>query len=373
MASRIIGFRKVEWLQNPGVPESAAPWLCCVNGRELFLQGVNWTPLSPLTADVPDSSYETVINLYREMGVNIIRIWGGASRERECLYDLCARSGIMVWQEFPMSSSSCDNIPPADSASCAAMLETANHYVSTLASSPALILWSGGNELMKDELHPCRIQDHVILAMIRGILAERDPERRMVATSASGPVEWFFPEDREKYVHEDTHGPWRIYGSMADWRAFWLANDSLICSETGCCSASPEELLKKYYPGTDMMISEDNVFWNRPMGFWNELPEFRSEHGRDPVDASEYIQWTQARQYDALGFAAWSCKRRVPACGGFLVWMGHDCWPCTVNTSVIDFDRIPKTGYYSLRQVFNHTPEYWQTHDAPQLCDGDAE
>lgn len=372
LASRLLGFRSVKWLRNPGAPEHAAPWLCQVNGREIFLQGVNWTPLSPLTADVPDGDYVRLLDLYREMGVNVIRIWGGASRERGILYDLCARRGIMVWQEFPMSSSSSDNLPPSDAASCAAMLETVNCYVSLLASSPALILWSGGNELMSDGTRPCRIRDHVILAMIRGVLAERDPERRMVATSASGPVEWFLPANKGRYVHEDTHGPWRVYGSMAEWREFWLANDSLICSETGCCAASSEELLKKYYPGADMRVSADSVFWNRPMGFWNELEEFRSEHGRDPSDPSEYIRWTRARQYEALGFAAWSCKRRFPACGGVLIWMGHDCWPCTVNTSVIDFDREPKPGYHALREVFGRSPEYWREHDAPAGAEGEA-
>ncbi len=372
LVSRLVGFRRVEWLHNPGAPESAAPWLCRVNGREVFLQGVNWTPVSPLTADASDEDYRRLIRLYRDMGVNILRIWGGASRERELLYDLCARSGIMVWQEFPMSSSSSDNLPPSDAASCAAMLETVNCYVSLLASCPALILWSGGNELMRDELHPCRIPDHVILAMIRGVLAERDPERRMVATSASGPVEWFLTANKGRYAHEDTHGPWRVYGSMAEWREFWLANDSLICSETGCCAASSEELLKKYYPGADMRVTADSVFWNRPMGFWNELEEFRSEHGRDPSDPSEYIRWTRERQYDALGFAAWSCKRRFPACGGVLIWMGHDCWPCTVNTSVIDFDRSRKPGYESLRLIFSRSPEYWREHEAP-VCSGEKE
>ena len=33
-----------------------------------------------------------------------------------------------------------------------------------------------------------------------------------------------------------------------------------------------------------------------------------------------------------------ACKDRFPRCGGVLMWSGHDTFPLTINTSLIDFD-----------------------------------
>jgi len=353
---RRIGFRQVRWLPNPGAPEGAAPWLCEINGAPLFLQGVNWTPIRPLTADVPPELYEQRLASYREMGVNLFRVWGGASKERAFFYDCCDRDGFLVWQEFPLSSSGVDNLPPDDAESIRRMLEIANEYVPELASHPSLLFWSGGNELMADESRPCRTEDFALLALLRGVLAERDPERRMVPTSASGPCEWGREAQFGRGLHEDVHGPWRIDGTLEQWYAYWDRDDALFHSEIGCCSASPREILARYAAKQDWTVTEENPFWNRPMGFWNEAAAFRAEKGRLPETPEEYIDWTADRQYRALGYAARSCKRRFPRCGGFVVWMGHDCYPCAANTAVIDFEGNPKSGARALAEVFNDFP-----------------
>jgi len=52
----------------------------------------------------------------------------------------------------------------------------------------------------------------------------------------------------------------------------------------------------------------------------------------------EYVNWSQNRQSEGLSIALKSCKDRFPRCGGFIIWMGHDSFPCMVNTSIMDFD-----------------------------------
>ena len=44
----------------------------------------------------------------------------------------------------------------------------------------------------------------------------------------------------------------------------------------------------------------------------------------------------------ALSIAVRACKDRFPRCGGVMLWMGHDCFPCTANTSIVDFNGEPK-------------------------------
>lgn len=48
-------------------------------------------------------------------------------------------------------------------------------------------------------------------------------------------------------------------------------------------------------------------------------------------------------------------RRRFPRCGGFLIWMGHDCFPCPANTSLIEFDHCPKPAFAAVAKEF-HAP-----------------
>jgi beta-mannosidase len=53
-------------------------------------------------------------------------------------------------------------------------------------------------------------------------------------------------------------------------------------------------------------------------------------------DLAGYVAWSQQRQRDLLAVAIQGCQQRFPRCGGIILWMGHDCFPCPINTSVID-------------------------------------
>ena len=43
---------------------------------------------------------------------------------------------------------------------------------------------------------------------------------------------------------------------------------------------------------------------------------------------------------------------RFPRCGGFIIWMGHDCFPCPSNTSIIDAEGNPKPAYHAVAEIF---------------------
>ncbi len=148
--TRIVGFREVRWEPCEGALPEADPWICAVNGQRLFLQGANWVPLLPNFADATEDDYRRHLELYRDLGFNILRVWGGAVLERECFYLLCDELGLMVWQEFPLSSSGRENRPPSDAQSILAHEEIARSYIARRQHHPSLIIWCGGNELQAD-------------------------------------------------------------------------------------------------------------------------------------------------------------------------------------------------------------------------------
>lgn len=117
-----VGFRHVEWKHTQGAPDHAWPYLCVVNGKPVFLFGVNWTPIRPNFADLVEEDYRKRVTLYRDLGMTMLRVWGGAFLEKQWFYDFCDEMGLLVWQEFPLSSSGLDNYPPDDPASISSSL-----------------------------------------------------------------------------------------------------------------------------------------------------------------------------------------------------------------------------------------------------------
>ena len=64
------------------------------------------------------------------------------------------------------------------------------------------------------------------------------------------------------------------------------------------------------------------------------------------------MRWSQERQAQALTIVASNLKNKFPRCGGVIFWMGHDCFPCTANTSVIDFEGRYKPAALALAKIF---------------------
>jgi len=358
---REIGFKHIEWKPCEGSVPEADPWLCNVNGRPVFLQGFNWTPIRPNFADVHETDYRRRLELYRDLGVNVLRVWGGAVLEREIFFDLCDRLGLLVWQEFPLSSSGLDNWPPEDSASIETLAKVAESYVLRRQHHASLLAWCGGNELQGD-LEGNKIgvgkpvdASHPLIGRFASIVAEKDPGRRFMSTSSSGPRFNAAREDFGKGLHWDVHGPWKADPDLEVWRNYWRDVDALFHSEVGAPGASPAELIRRSrgelpeLPGT-----LENPLWRRT-SWWIEWPEFIQEKGRPPQDLQEYVDWSQKRQAQALAIVAGELKRKFPRCGGVIFWMGHDCFPCTANTSVIDFDGNPKPAALALQEIFRQS------------------
>lgn len=350
-----VGFRKIEWTKCEGAPEEADPWICVVNGKPVFLQGVNWTPILPNWADVSESDYRKRLELYRDLGVNCLRVWGGSFLERECFYNMCDELGIMVWQEFPLSSSGLDNSPPDDEKSVAEMAVIAQSYIERRAHHSCLILWSGGNELeMPGKSGKPADTSLPMIKKLSEVCAQHDPSRRFVPASPSGPSYYLNPANIGKGLHWDVHGPWRAVGNLdQEWTNHWAQHDALFCSEMGHPSTSSVELIKKFAGEFDPMpANHHNPLWRRTSTWWIEWDEFIRENGREPATLDEYVEWSQARQAKALSIAVKSLKSRFPKCGGSIIWMGHDCFPCTANTSIIDFEGNPKPAALSLSKIW---------------------
>ncbi len=355
-----IGFRTIAWQPCKDASPESDPWLCTVNGKPVFLQGVNWTPILLNFADLGREDYRKLLQCYKDLGANTIRIWGGGFAERDWLYDLCDETGILVWQDFPLSSSGLDNYPPEEAQAIASMQEIVDHYLLRLRNHTALLLWCGGNELyQRGDVAPITT-DHPMVAMMASRVERFDAGRRFVPGTPSGPVIYSSLDNFGSGRCYDVHGPWNMpytdpERSLAGVEAFWSRCDALFISEAGVPGAESADLLEKYSDALPLLPADaSNPYW-KSVNWWIQWQEYLAKGG-NPTSIDDYVAWSQQRQVDGLSIALRINKARFPACGGFLIWMGHDSFPCPVNTSLIDFDGHLKPAALAVSAIWKTDP-----------------
>jgi beta-mannosidase len=356
--TRRVGFKNVVWEQCEDAPDGADPWICVVNGRPIFLQGVNFAPIRPNFADLTYEDYAVRLKLYHDLGCNMMRINACGFLEHSVYYELCDELGIMVWQEFPLTSSGIENWPPEDDTSIAGMVEIAESFIERRQHHVSLTMWSGGNEQQGDldcskigVGKPCDLS-HPMLKRLQKVVDEHDPGRRYIPTSPCGPRVSAQESDFGKGLHWNVHGPYHMSGTDEN-LTFWSNDDALFRAEMCCPGANPVEIIRQYkgdYP--EFPPTPENDYWSHPTVWWIDWDVIVELHGREPVDLEEYVAWSQEHQAQTLALAMKSCKDRFPRCGGVLLWGSHDTASIPTNTSIIDFHGNPKPAALALSKVW---------------------
>ncbi len=234
----------------------------------------------------------------------------------------------------------------------------ATDYIHRRAHHACKLLWCGGNELQtrsneKGEQFPLT-ESHPALAAMKKVVEREDPETRFLPTSPAGPTFSAGAKNMGQGIHHHVHGPW-THDSLAAAKDYFANDDATFRSETGMPAAQSLAMIRKY--AGDQPIwppTKDNPFWVHSSLWWLQYETFKSplRGKKGPAALKKYVELSQSLQADVIAFAAASCKSRFPTCTGFLIWMGHDAFPCAANTSIIDFDGNPKPAYHAVAKVF---------------------
>lgn len=356
--TRRVGFKHISWLPAKGAPAEADPWICSVNNKPIFLQGIDWTPIRPNFADLRESDYRKLLQTYKSLGLNMIRVWGGGFPEKDWLFDMCDELGIMIQQDFPLSSAGLDNYPPETPNEIAVMSDIAHSYLKKYKHHVAMLLWCGGNELYEYGDGAAVTTRHKMIRMLADIVHAEDPSIRFVPGSPSGMNIWGGRDNFGKGINWDTHGPWTLPFSEQDSTMnavleYWKADDALMHSEVGVPGTMSAAMINKYrgsYPA--LPAGEDNPYWNEFNWWLNDWSAYVKERGSKPRRLEDFVTWSQDRQTQGLAIALKTCKNRFPATGGFIIWMGHDAFPAPINTSIIDFEGNLKPVALELKKIW---------------------
>lgn len=342
------GIRRLEILDNEHAPENALPYTFTVNGRKVYVKGVNMVPLDHLYGNVTRSQYRYLIEAAVNANVNFIRVWGGGLIEREDFYELCDEAGIMVWQEFIQSSSGIDNKPCEDPGFLELLKENATAALRKKRNHVCLSAWSGGNELQEDGNIPCSYENKNI-SMLKQLVETYDKTRMFYPTSASGPCEFI---SDQKGISQDVHGGWQYNGNPAHYTAYQNA-DYLFHSEFGADAAISYKSMKKFLDRKDHYPTpmSGNKIWSHHGAWWGTY--FRDvEIFGELTDIEEFIKCSQYMQVESLRFVIEADRRRAFQSSGCIVWQMNEPWPNASCTNLIDYYGETKAVYYWLKRAY---------------------
>jgi beta-mannosidase len=349
-----VGFKRMESVRNPGSPETSRPYTIVVNGRRVFLKGINWVPISPFYGAVTREDYERYIGRFESMNCNILRVWGGAILEHTDFYDVCDEKGLLVWQEFPQSSSGIDNTPPSETGFLKELREVARTMIRARRHHASLVIWCGGNELMEPDWTPVT-EEHPNIGMLRDLVCKLDPDKLFFPTSPSGPIFSAHMEQLGTGIAHEVHGSWEYLGPEEHY-IYYNEDDSLMRSEVGTAGASNPETIRKA-AGVEPVwpANKDSLMWRIHANWWidwDRLTELFGMWNENEEQLDEYSKASQYLQAESIRYVVESVMRRVPKASGVLIWMGNEPYANFCNTSLIQYDGVPKPAYDWVRQCF---------------------
>jgi len=374
-----VGLRHIEWKRTEGAGEDALPYQPYINGRRVYLQGYNFTPIRQLYGRVQEEVYRKRVLLCKRSNANYLRVWGGGLLEREEFYDACDEMGILIMQEFFQSSATGNNHPPRDREYIQMLLESVESAVIQKRNHPSLLCWCGGNELcyrgdymdakgnilienaegMEGYLYDikgrCYIPldpEYITLKEIGDLTKKLDPDRMYFHTTGSGPHIQNANEDYIGGRMHDVHGPWELLRPEYFYRVY-NAYDMMFHHEFGCPASASIQTIEQTIPKEYRWpLGVDNPMANyhgrmhltslrRTRAFFGEATDYKNL-----ATASRFLQWEQMR------YALEAHRRRGLKCAGACLWHFGEPWPNVADNCVVDvFDQV-KPAYYGQTAAF---------------------
>ncbi|MHB8624723.1 MAG: beta-mannosidase [Aggregatilineales bacterium] len=347
-----FGIRQLDFVPNEGAPADARPYTLVVNGQKMYINGWNWVPKDVMYGLPQPEKLGRLLTLAQHAHVNLLRVWGGGLIETEAFYALCDRLGILVWQEFILSSSGIENLPPDDPAYIEMILREAEQIVPRKRNHPSLAVWCGGNELQYGEERPID-EAHPFIAALQTALKRLDPDRPFLPTSACGRVFSFSLENmkRDPAALQDVHGPWEHQGLTGQY-ALYNQVHCLLHSEFGAEGLTNLRTLEQTISAQNHWpVTLNNPVWEHRGAWWVKEPSWRTSLG-ERANLPELVQGTQFLQAEAVRYAVEAHSRDRYHNSGVIPWQFNEPYPMAACTSAVDYYGQPKPLYYAIARAY---------------------
>lgn len=356
--SHRIGFRTLEFIHADG-REDALKYCVVINGKRIYLKGTNMVPLDCMHL-TDEQAIDEKLKAVKDANVNYLRIWGGGHIESEAYFRAADKYGLMILQEFTMSSSGCDDVPSRNPEFLSCLKTAATENVKRLRNHVSLTFMDGGNELTDwrymdredHEGHPATFEDPT-LHMLKDIVETLAPDIQMLPSSASGPNALYKMGDTGN--NHDVHGPWGYMGPYKHYE-YYDASDSIVHGEFGCGGISGMHQISKIFKEKDrkLFTSEENRAWAHHTGGWDSynMRERTMFGDLKNIPLEDYIKVNQFVQAESLRYSLESNRRRQWKNVGQMTWQFNEPWPNVQCSNVLEYYGGRKLAYYAVREAY---------------------
>ncbi len=350
-----IGIRKLEVVLNTAQGDDGE-FLVKANGVPILCKGSNWVPLDALHSRDADR-YDMALGLFRDMGCNILRCWGGNVYEDQKFYDLCDEAGILVWQDFSFACA----LYPQDRAFLDQVTKEAEAVIKARRNHPCILLWAGDNEVDEAYIWQNYLPgNNRYNAVTREALALavrlHDPYRFYLPSSP------YIPDGCAGYRGPEQHN-WGPRGYYKD--DFYKHTTAHFVSEFGYHGCPDPASLRKFIPEDELWPIAEGGAWdahntdnkyNVPRSYNRNglmTDQVRVLCGSVPEDLDSYALVSQFSQAEAKKFFVERTRLKKWRRTGVIWWNMLDGWP-QISDAIVDYYGRKKLAYTWLRRI--HTP-----------------
>jgi hypothetical protein len=287
---------------NPIQDDGMAPYLVFkVNGKRIFCKGGNWG-MDDGMKRVSRAHLEPYIKLHKEANYTMLRNWTAESTE-EVFYQLCDEYGLLVWNDFWLSTEGF-NVEPLDQE---LTIQNAKEVIKRFRNHPSVAVWCPRNE----GYAPVGLED-----AFAEMVAKEDGTRLYQGNS--------------RYMNLRPSGPWHYFKNQKD---YFNHNAKGFTTEIGTFSVPTATTIKKFLAPEDQWPINDVWFYH----------DFHKEHAQQDYvkaidslygkakDLDDFARKAQFVNYNSHRtiFEAWNSKLWKDG-SGVLLWMSHPAWPSMI-------------------------------------------
>lgn len=333
--------------------EEYTGFILLINGVRIFCSGANWVPCEPFPSAETDEKMTKNLEMGVQMGINMLRVWGGGLFEKQHLYNECDRLGILVTQDFLMA---CGTYPETDETFQEHLRREAEYAAISLRNHPSLVWWTGDNEnaVSGDDTQENYCGRLSARKVIAPVLEKLDYNRRFLFSSPYGGNPY---SSKTAGTTHNTNFLWYMFEyfareDLSDYREYWKEHLARFIAEEpimgAVCKCSLDEFVSaENQSDYDMWIHHSQGNPGLPRELFDYMDDFTKGLFGKSQDFEDHYFKMRYLQYEWVRFTMGYARSNLWFNSGVVYWMFNDCWPAFMGWALVDYYLRPKAGYYA--------------------------
>ncbi|MBS0631740.1 MAG: hypothetical protein JSS11_07475 [Verrucomicrobia bacterium] len=346
-----FGIRTVKLIQEPD-DDGGISFVFAINGKKVFMKGMNWTPADAIFTRVDEARYDQLLTIAKDTNINAMRVWGGGVYEKDYFYARCDELGIMITHDF-MYACGCY---PQDLAFLEEARREAEYQVRRLRNFACVIAWFGDNEndVLADTSfsYPAYRHNKLSKEVLKDVVHTHAPLTPYVPTSPYSPLTY----DQNAPMEGDCH----IWGHGFSYKSdFYVKQKPRMVTEIGHLSFPSRATINSYvsaqnqwpvYHEEFLTHGADCIRLDRIARHRLNFESIKERGWEQPKNLDDLIEKTQTLQGEASKFWV-EFYGAQPNCWGIFLWNLADSWP-QMSDAYIAFPYDVKKSLAYVKQAY---------------------